>query len=975
MTRSRSAVRIALAIGTVAATALLGATVPSSAFGATETPLLHYTFDTAPTGTTIDDVSGNDYDATLRRTGAEVRNGAISFPGGSAAAAPYLEIPTAPLVGKKDLTFSTWLSPRSGAANTAAAFVGAPIASGAQHSSGYWLLNPTNTAGYVKSVVTNSVNAGAPWGTEVGPGATNTQTLGARTPAGLSLYTTVIDGTNGTLKVYVNGTQIGTTTTIARNVSSFGSSLVAYLARSTYPDAGWNGDIDDFAVYGSALTGDAVSALYSSQALDRAVASVTIPTEATASFPLPATASGVAITWSSSSPAIAVSGGTATVTRPAAGSPAASVVLTATYAVGGATRSVTYPVSVAAQLSDTEKVDRDLASITIPNVGDIRTNVTVPSTGALGSGLVWIVVSPTGATLRDGSAAGTRTIDVERPAAGGTAIDVVVRATATSGTVSRTRDFTLRVQPLPTGTDDTEAYVWAFFTGEGDGAEQVSLAASKGNDALSWNTLNGGKPVFSSSLGTQGLRDPFIIRSKEGDKFFMLATDLKIAGLAGGFDTSQKSGSKHIEVWESTDLVNWSAQRHVKVSSDFVGNTWAPEAYWDDALDTYVVFWASNIYPTTNVADRTSVTYNRMMYATTDDFVTFSEAKPWIDVQRGTGRGTIDSTIAEEDGVYYRFTKDEASMTLREEKSTDLLATVSGALPGTAGPADEWTLIKERVASGLPNGSGGTFTSGEGPNVFPANEGDVNGLDWFLFIDQPDYHQGPNHYVPFGTDEIADGNSWQPLGSKLAANLPQNADGGKPRHGTVIPVTRAEYQKVLEGFAPTLAVASVAPLTATTAPGTAPVLPRATITTAAGATSTVDVAWDAVAPAAYATAGTFTVSGVAQDASRMPVQAVVTVKASLKVSATASSRCLAGKVVLTVVARNGDTVPMDVSVRTSEGVKTFAGVKPGASASAAYTVRSTQLAAGEATVTATATVGGSSVSATTAAPYTARSCG
>ena len=60
------------------------------------------------------------------------------------------------------------------------------------------------------------------------------------------------------------------------------------------------------------------------------------------------------------------------------------MVLTATYAVGGATRSVAYPVSVAAQLSDTEKVDRDLASITIPNVGDIRTNVTVPSTGALG---------------------------------------------------------------------------------------------------------------------------------------------------------------------------------------------------------------------------------------------------------------------------------------------------------------------------------------------------------------------------------------------------------------------------------------------------------------------------------------------------------------------------------------------------------------------------------------------------------------
>ncbi|WKK72534.1 hypothetical protein Q0F99_06215 [Rathayibacter oskolensis] len=174
--------RTALAVATVAATALLGATVPSSAFGATEKPLLHYTFDTAPTGTTVADTSGNGYDATVRRTGATFADGKISLPGGSASAAPYLDIPTAGLVGKKDLTFSTWLSPRSGPGNVAAAFVGAPVASGASNSSGYWLLNPSNPSGYVKSVVTNSVNAGAPWGTEVGPGATNAGTTGARTP-------------------------------------------------------------------------------------------------------------------------------------------------------------------------------------------------------------------------------------------------------------------------------------------------------------------------------------------------------------------------------------------------------------------------------------------------------------------------------------------------------------------------------------------------------------------------------------------------------------------------------------------------------------------------------------------------------------------------------------------------------------------------------------------------------------------------
>ena len=43
-----------------------------------------------------------------------------------------------------------------------------------------------------------------------------------------------------------------------------------------------------------------------------------------------------------------------------------------------------------------------------------------------------------------------------------------------------------------------EAYVWAFFTGEGQGAEQVCLAVSRGSTALDWVTLNDGEPLLSS---------------------------------------------------------------------------------------------------------------------------------------------------------------------------------------------------------------------------------------------------------------------------------------------------------------------------------------------------------------------------------------------------------------------------------------------------------------------------------------------
>lgn len=954
MTAVAAAAATVVAIGAVSShTASVAAEGPA--------PLIHYTFDAA-SGTSVADATGHGYTATIKQNGAKVENGQLTLPGGSASSAGYLEIPTAGLVGKKTLTVSTWLNGRSGAANTAAGFIGAPVASGASYSSGYWLLNPTNPSGYVKSVVTNSVNAGSPWTTEVGAGASNAATSGARTPSGLSLYTTVIDGTAGKLTTYINGAQISSVT-IGRDVSSFGSNLVAYLGRSTYNDAGWAGDIDDFAVYDTALSATEVQQVFADQALERAVASVTVPSTATTSFTLPTSGSGAAISWASDSPAVQISGGSATVTRPAPGSADAVATLTATFSVGGAVTTRTFTVTVPAELSDQAKADADLAAITIGDVDDIRASFSVPTSGANGSALSWTVSSGSAvAALRDGVRDDAATVSITRPTA--EAASVVLSVTASVGAATASREFALTVRPQPGEAADPEAYVWAFFTGEGAGAEQVSIAASKGNDALRWNTLNGGEPIFASTQGTEGLRDPFIIRSHEGDKFYMLATDLKIDGLAGGFTTAQISGSTYIEVWESTDLVNWSEQRHIKVSSDYAGNTWAPEAYWDDEIQRYVVYWASNLYPTTDASTRTAVTYNRMMYATTDDFVTFSEPQIWSDVRRGNGLGLIDSTVVEQDGVYQRFTKDEASMTIRQEKSTDLLATISGSLPGTSGAADEWTLVKEKIATGLPNGEpNGTYSSGEGPNVFAANPGDVNGFSWYLFIDQPSYHGGPNHYIPFGSNDITDGSSWQSVGSILRANLPQNSDGGKPRHGTVIPVTRAEYQTVLEGFAPEIAVTDVAPLAVSTKAGTAPVLPKATLTTASGATSTVDVAWEGVDPADYASAGTFTVSGVAQDASRMPVTATVTVTPGVGVEVT--TRCVAGKVVIAATVANAGADAARVTVSSAYGEKVV-DLAAGKISTVSFTTRVTSVASGE----VTATVSGSTVSA----PFSAKGC-
>ncbi|MFL5995205.1 MAG: family 43 glycosylhydrolase, partial [Streptomyces sp.] len=366
-------------------------------------------------------------------------------------------------------------------------------------------------------------------------------------------------------------------------------------------------------------------------------------------------------------------------------------------------------------------------------------------------------------------------------------------------------------------------------------------ALSKGNNPLKWRELNDGKPVLTSTLGEKGLRDPFIIRSPEGDKFYQIATDLRIYG-NGDWDAAQRSGSKSIMIWESTDLVHWTNQRLIKISPDSAGNTWAPEAFYDAKLGEYVVFWASKLYD--NEA-HSGDTYNRMMYATTRDFYTFSEPKVWID----RGYSVIDSTMIQNNGTYYRLSKDERNNSSSTPNSKFIFEEKSDSILNPS-----WTAVAEGIGKGA-------MSAAEGPLVFKSNTEDK----WYAFLDE----FGGRGYLPFETTDLDSGN-WTPVADY---DLP-----AKPRHGTVLPVTQAEYDRLLRAYQPDQLVESVEAMKVKTRTGEAPVLPATVIATYAdGVKRPVAVTWDDVPASKYAQAGTFTATGSLPDGAAIPVQAEVTV--------------------------------------------------------------------------------------------------
>ena len=160
-------------------------------------------------------------------------------------------------------------------------------------------------------------------------------------------------------------------------------------------------------------------------------------------------------------------------------------------------------------------------------------------------------------------------------------------------------------------------------------------------------------------------------------------------------------------------------------------------------------------------------------YAKTRDFRTFTKAEVYHSggkQEDGTPIKVIDSTMIENDGTYYRYTKNEMNGTIMVDKSDSIL--------GNFETIDSTTLSTDVPA---------TVGAVEGPIIFKMNEKTADGKDqWCLMVDRFARGQG---YYPLITTDLDSGEFTMLSDDQFS--MP--TDVHKYRHGYVMPVTAAEY--------------------------------------------------------------------------------------------------------------------------------------------------------------------------------------
>lgn len=330
-------------------------------------------------------------------------------------------------------------------------------------------------------------------------------------------------------------------------------------------------------------------------------------------------------------------------------------------------------------------------------------------------------------------------------------------------------------------TNSKTAWILSYFKGGDNSPESNSLYLAYSTDGLHWDELNGGKPVYRlNNIGGNRIRDPFLFRKRDGS-FLLIATDWTIYGTAEAVSQEYWGNpSPYLILADSDDLINFRNTRRIKfadLSDDACAlrkihgwknmHCWAPEVYWDVAIERYGVVWSGDgsLDGKSNI-NRTYINY-------TTDFVNFSKPEVFFELKKDDVNVTeIDATMIHHEKKWYLFFKGEINdaKDIQEAYSRSLM-------PGSFKIMHDGKYITRTTAQGKQ-----LFT--EGPFILKAQDRDR----WYLYCD---FYGQDGVFGCWSTESLENPpDKWRQL-DPSEFSLPQGV-----RHANTIIVTLEELEKL-----------------------------------------------------------------------------------------------------------------------------------------------------------------------------------
>lgn len=293
---------------------------------------------------------------------------------------------------------------------------------------------------------------------------------------------------------------------------------------------------------------------------------------------------------------------------------------------------------------------------------------------------------------------------------------------------------------------DYIAYLFTYFTGNHISEEAVCYAVS--TDGYTYWALNDNKPVIDSKIisSTGGVRDPHILRCEDGKTFYMVVTDMVSDN---GWDSNRA-----MVLLKSTDLVNWN-HSVINMQKCYAGQeklkrVWAPQTIFDAEAGKYLVYWSMKY------GDGADVIY----YAYANKEFTDLEGEPKPLFIPENKKSCIDGDIVYKDGIYHLFYKTEGH-------GNDIRVATTRSL--TSGQWEEEPDYKQQTPEAV-----------EGAGTFKL----IGQNKYILMYDV--YMKGKYQFT-----ETTDLKNFKVIDSEVKMNF-------HPRHGTIIPITRAELKRITD---------------------------------------------------------------------------------------------------------------------------------------------------------------------------------